>query len=201
MSSLQVPSANPNAVISPNFCAPHPIQLSIKKKVYFFAGHEYEVEDDTNGRLLFKIKWMSGKLVIFDAAGNPIVTLGPKLSSNRCRWHVFRGESKENRDMIFSARFSSVFHIIPDSDVFLPSNTAERVCDFKLKTPFSSKTWDIYGPSSSLIAQMKSKISAGSIFLGKIHFMVTVNPNVDHVFIVALILIHFVNIMRRRGMY
>jgi hypothetical protein len=37
--------------------------------------------------------------------------------------------------------------------------------------------------------QMHKKQSLKSVFLGKDHFMVTVNPNIDYAFIVALIVI------------
>ncbi|XP_019161289.1 PREDICTED: protein LURP-one-related 15-like isoform X2 [Ipomoea nil] len=189
MSSLQMPFGNPNAVISPNYCAPQPFQLSMKKKHYFLSSREYEVKDDKYGRFLFKVKrinsFFSSKVVIYDAVGNPIVTLRPKVNSRRSRWQVFRGESKANTDIIFSARISSSFQFNRNLDVFLQNNIGEKICDFKMKASNSANTCDIYGPSSLLIAQMKRK----GIFFGRNHFMVSVKPNVDYAFIVALIVI------------
>nr|GMC93814.1 protein LURP-one-related 10-like [Ipomoea batatas] len=183
----QEPFGNPNAVISPNFCAPHPFQLSLKKKHYFFRSQEYEVKDDTYGRFLFKVKrinsFFSSKVVIYDAVQNPIVTLRPKANSRRSRWQVFRGESKANTDIIFSARLSSFFQFNRNLDVFLRNNIAEKICDFKIKASNSANKCDIYGSSSLLIAQMKRK---GIL---RTHFMMSVNPNVDYAFIVALIVI------------
>ncbi|XP_019186307.1 PREDICTED: protein LURP-one-related 15-like [Ipomoea nil] len=185
---------NPLVVISPEYCAPHHLQISIKKKLHFLAGNGYEVKDAASSRILFKVEniptFFNSKVVVFDPAGNSIITLRRKAFTWRTRWKVYRGESKEEKDFIFSARTSSAFQFTTNLDVFLAGNTSEQVCDYKMKTSFAQSTCDIYvKPSSTLIAQMQKKVTAGSIFLGKDNFMVTLQPNVDQAFIVALIVI------------
>nr|GLL24382.1 protein LURP-one-related 15-like [Ipomoea trifida] len=186
---------NPLVVISPEYCTPYHLQISIKKKVYFLAGNGYEVKDAAKGTILFKVEniptFINSKVVVYDPAGNSIITLRRKAFTWRTRWKVYRGESKEEKDLIFSARESSAFQFNTNLDVFLAGNTSEQVCDYKMKTSgFTQSTCDIYvKPSSTLIAEMKKKVTAGSIFLGKDNFTVTLQPNVDQAFIVALIVI------------
>lgn len=73
---------NKTIVIGPQFCSPQPLQLFINKKIYFFSGHGYEVKDD-NGNMVFTIENLLGffrrKLIIFDAANVPILTLKSKV--------------------------------------------------------------------------------------------------------------------------
>lgn len=73
---------NTTIVIGPQFCSPQPLQLSIKKKTYFLGGHGYEVKDEY-GNLVFTIENILGffrsKLLIFDAANVPILTLKAKV--------------------------------------------------------------------------------------------------------------------------
>lgn len=58
---------------------------------------------------------------------------------------------------------------------------SEQVGDFRMKTGYMESNCDIFaGQSSTLIAQMDKKYTAGSVFLGRDKFMVRVNPNVDH---------------------
>nr|GLL24381.1 protein LURP-one-related 15-like [Ipomoea trifida] len=185
---------NPLVVISPEYCVPHHLQISIKKKVYFLTSHGYEVKDAANGKILFKVEniptFFNSKIVVYDPAGNSILTLRRKAFTWRTGWKVYRGESKEEKDLIFSARTSSAFQFTTNLDVFLAGNTSEQICDYKMKTSYAQSTCDIYvKPSSTLIAEMKKKVTAGSIFLGKDNFMVTLQPNVDQAFIVALIVI------------
>ncbi|XP_015170044.1 protein LURP-one-related 10-like [Solanum tuberosum] len=180
-------------VIGPQFCSPQPLQIFIKKKVYFLGGHEYEVKDD-NGNMVFTIKNVLGffrsKLIVFDAANLPILTLKIKPLTWHGRWQTFKGDSTDEKDLIFSAKNSSIFQFTRNLDIFLANNISEQVCDFKMKSSYMDSNCDIFvGQSSTLIAQMDKKYTAGSVFLGRDKFMVKVNSNVDHAFIVSLIVI------------
>ncbi|KAB1209002.1 Protein LURP-one-related 15 [Morella rubra] len=66
----------------------------------------------------------------------------------------------------------------------------EKVCDIKIDAGCYAKSCVICaGDSSTVIAKMQKKQTAQSFFFGKDNFMVTVSPNVDYAFIVALIVI------------
>lgn len=163
-----------------------------------FSTGNFDVKD-TIGNTPLKVKgasaFMHRRRVLLDGAGNPIVTLREKAMSRHHRWQVFRGESTETRDLIFSAKISSLWSFkSTELDVFLATNTREDVCDFRIvegsSRLFEPSSCTIYaGKSSAVVAQMQEKRTVKSIFMGKDNFMVTVHPNVDYAFIVALIVI------------
>ncbi|KAK4359252.1 hypothetical protein RND71_021481 [Anisodus tanguticus] len=181
-------------VTGPQFCSPQTLQLSMKKKNYFFGGYGYDVKDASDN-LVFTIKEVLGffsrsKVLIFDAADVPILTLKSKNFTWHSTWQAFKGDSTDKKDLIFSAKTSSMFQFTTKLDIFLASNISEQVCDFRLKANYMESKCDIFtGQSSTLIAQMNKKYTAESIFLGRDKFMVRVNSNVDHAFIVSIIVI------------
>ncbi|OMO50978.1 hypothetical protein CCACVL1_30092 [Corchorus capsularis] len=185
--------ANPVSIIGPQFCAPYPVELAVVRKVLTITDGNFVVTD-INGNILFKVKGafltMHDRRVLIDAAGNPIVTLKQKFMTAHDRWQVFRGDSSESSDLIFTAKRSSMFQLKTKLDVFLANNTKEEVCDFKVKGSWLERSCVIYaGESSNIVAQMHKKHTVQSVLVGKDKFMVTVNPNIDYAFIVALIVI------------
>lgn len=171
---------NQTIVIGSQFCSPQPLQLSIKKKVYFCAGHGYEVKD-AYGNLVFTIEnllgFFSSKVLVFDTADIPILTLKSKKFSWHSRWQAFKGDSKNEKDLLFSAKISSIFQFTTKLDVFLANNISEEVCDFRMKTNFMESTCDIFaGQSSTLVAQVKPIFSCFSrININCIHFSKNLN--------------------------
>ncbi|GLU14965.1 hypothetical protein SLE2022_314990 [Rubroshorea leprosula] len=190
------PSANPlpitAPIISPQFCASYPVDLSIARNVKTIRDADFVVID-INGNIIFKVKGSAySNRVLLDAVGNPIVTLKQKLMSAHDRWQVFRGESTDSSDLIFRVKRSSMFQWKTKLDVFLANNTDEKVCDFKVQGSCSERSCVVYaGESSSIVAQMhkNKKTTVQSVLIGKDNFMVTVYPNVDYGFIVTLIII------------
>ncbi|KAG8377097.1 hypothetical protein BUALT_Bualt09G0133100 [Buddleja alternifolia] len=176
-----------------HFCSPNSIDLTIAKKVFNMTDEKFVV-NDVNGNLMFQVigSFLSFRAtrVILDAAGRPIVTLRPKILTAHSRWEVFRGESTEDKNLIFSVKTSSTIGFDTKLYVFLAKNVTEELCDCKVKASWLESTCEVYaGDSSTVIAQMHKELTAGSVSIGKHKFMVTVYPNVDHAFIVALILI------------
>ncbi|KAK8682627.1 hypothetical protein V6N13_055011 [Hibiscus sabdariffa] len=192
-STSNQPLANPVSIVGPHFCAPYPVDLAIIRKVLTITDGNFVVTD-INGNILFKVKGkflsMHDRRVLLDGAGNPIVTLKQKMMSAHDRWQVFRGESTDASDLLFSAKRSSMFQLKTKLDVFLANNTREEVCDFKVKGSWFERSCAVYaGESSTIVAQMHKKHTVESILIGKDKFMVTVYPNIDYAFIVALIVI------------
>ncbi|KAL7136154.1 hypothetical protein ABFS83_10G010700 [Erythranthe nasuta] len=194
MTGTSYPAAPiPVAVVSPHFCVGYPVDLTIVRKLMTLSEGTFGVTD-VNGNIMFRIK---GKLlsihdrrVLLDAAGTPIITFQQKLLSAHQRWQVFRGESTNAKDMLFSVRKSSLLQMKTKLDVFMAANTKEDVCDFKIEGSWFERSCVIYaGNSNNIIAQMHRKHSAQSILLGKDTFGVTVYPNVDYAFVVCLIVI------------
>ncbi|RDX75902.1 Protein LURP-one-related 15, partial [Mucuna pruriens] len=194
-----VPSASvpmpavPTAVIGPQYCAPYPLDLAVVKKVMTISDGNFVVTD-ANGNIVFKIKGslltLRDRRVLVGAAGNPIVTLRRKIMTAHDRWQAFRGESTDPKDLIFSLKRSSLIQLKTKLDVFLAHNTKEDVCDFKVKGSWFERSCAVYaGESDNIVAQMHKKHTVKSVLIGKDHFMVTVYPNTDYAFIVALIVI------------
>ena len=71
------------------------------------------------------------------------------------RWQVFRGESTDMKDLIFSVKRSSIFQLKTKLDVFLANNSKEEVCDFKVKGSWFERSCVIYaGESLTILAQV-----------------------------------------------
>ncbi|XVF05857.1 hypothetical protein REPUB_Repub05bG0209200 [Reevesia pubescens] len=186
--------SNPVWVIGPQYCCPRPVDLAIVRKVLAITEGNFAVTD-INGNLMFKIngKFMSihGRRLLLDAAGNPICTLRPKIMTAHNRWQVFRGDSTEEKDLIFTVKRSSVIQPIKIKlHVFLANNPKEDVCDFRVERSWPESSCVVYaGDSQTIMAEMDKKDSVKSELFGKDKFMVTVYPNVDYAFIVALVAI------------
>ncbi|KAL2548908.1 Protein LURP-one-related 15 [Forsythia ovata] len=184
--------AQSGPVIGPHFCVSHLVHLLIDKKAFTLRSTRYLVTS-ADGNLMFKVKKFPlsfhGTLVVLDTSGNPVITLRPKKLTYHSRWQVFRGESTDDKDLIFSVKKSSRFQSNTKLDVFLASNTSEENCDFKVEETHSDGSCDIFaGNSSTPIAQMDNK-RTGSIFSRKDKLVVNVSPNVDYAMIVSLIII------------
>ncbi|TKY65733.1 LURP-one-related 15 [Spatholobus suberectus] len=187
MANQPSPFATP--IIGPQYCAPgpHPVDLIITKERTI--GENFTVTD-INGNIVFTVQSNIVSIVsprrdlfIFDANGNPIVHLRKALLSNNS-WKAFRGRSTELRDLIFIRERSSLFQLRMKLNVFLANNTTE-VCDFKVKATWFGHSWDVYiGESDTVVAQINKKL--GTIF-SREKYMVTVSPNIDYAFIMALI--------------
>ncbi|KAK8697562.1 hypothetical protein V6N13_113704 [Hibiscus sabdariffa] len=187
------PSAQPVSVVGPQYCYPQPVDLAVVRKLLTITEGNFAVTDLT-GNIMFKIKGkffsIHDRRVLTDAAGNPVCTLRPKMMTVHDRWQVFRGESTEEKDLIFTVKRSSVIQLKTKLHVFLATNPKEDACDFRVEGSWLERSCTIYsGESNTILAQMHKKHSVESVLLGKDKFMVTVYPNVDYAFVVALIAI------------
>lgn len=188
-----LPVGNQVAVINPQFCAPYPVDLVVTRKLLTLSEGNFAVTD-VNGNIMFKVKGkffsLRDRRVLVDAAEHPIITLQQKIWTAHRRWQVYRGESTEDKDLLFSVKKSHLLQFKTELDVHLAGNTNENACDFKVKGSWLERSCTVYlGNTSTIIAQMHRKHSAQSILLGKDTFAVTVYPNVDYAFITALVVV------------
>ncbi|MED6156518.1 hypothetical protein PIB30_014913 [Stylosanthes scabra] len=167
------------SVINPKYCKPDPITIKIETD----KGVAY-----INNQVIFRIKepslTLEDRRVIYDVSGNPVFTLSKKIISMHDRWRVFKGDSTNSSDLVFSVKRSTF--LVPqkkniDLNVYLASNNSkESVWDFKVSAGAQKKSCDICANgSSTLLAKMKNEEA----------FEVEVQPNVDYGFIVALLTI------------
>ncbi|KAK1351538.1 hypothetical protein POM88_054225 [Heracleum sosnowskyi] len=180
-------------VVGKQYTAPNQVDLTIVRKMMSISRGNFGVTD-TNGNIMFKVKGkvmsLRTRRVLLDAAGTPIVSFQKKIMSMHSTWKVYRGDSNDSKDLLFTVRKSSLFQFKTQLDVFLASNTSKDNRDFKIKGSWFEKSCTIYaGNSSTVIAQMHKKHSFSSFVLGKDKFAVTVYPHVDYAFITALVVI------------
>ncbi|KAK1284096.1 Protein LURP-one-related 15 [Acorus calamus] len=182
------------AVVGQQYCAPYVVDLTVRKKALSLSRGDFVVTD-VNGALLLKVQGkvfsIIDRRVLVDGTGNPIVTMRRKMMTVHDLWEVYRGESMNSSDLLFSAKKSSFIQPLKTQlDVFLVPNTGESVCDFKVKSGFFERSYTIcIGESNTIIAQMRRKYTVSNVLLGRDTFRVTVYPNIDYAFIVALVVI------------
>ncbi|KAI3912633.1 hypothetical protein MKW92_028858 [Papaver armeniacum] len=185
------------SVISPKYCAPYPVDLTIMRKVLKLTHDNYTVSD-VDGNPVFDIKdeltLVRHHRVLRDPAGVPIVTILEKVMTAHRRFNVFKGDSTDMKDLVFTARQSHCIQWTTKLDVFLPNNTKEDVCDFKVKGNWLERSCTVYAgdgdkDSNNIIAQMHKKHTVNSVVLGKDTFNVTVQPNHDSAFVIAVIIV------------
>uniref|UniRef100_A0A6N2KHA4 Uncharacterized protein n=1 Tax=Salix viminalis TaxID=40686 RepID=A0A6N2KHA4_SALVM len=126
-----------------------------------------------------KLLTLHDRRFIKDAAGNTLVNLGKKIMTMHGSWEAFRGESNEEKDLLFTIKKSKLIQFKTELDVFLANNKGE-VPDFKVKGGYSECSYSVLlGDTNTVIAHMHGKHSPKSIIL-------EVYPNVDYAFIIAL---------------
>ncbi|XP_048494787.1 protein LURP-one-related 15-like [Beta vulgaris subsp. vulgaris] len=69
------------------------------------------------------------------------------------RWDIYRGESMEKQDLLFSAKRTSYMYARSRVDVFLPDNHNNQVGDFHIIATFTTDSWNMYH-GTVLIAQV-----------------------------------------------
>lgn len=72
----------PVAVVSPQFCAPRTVALTVTKKAMSFSGGDFTVTDD-NGAVVLRFEGVyfsvRSRRVLHDAAGRPVLTMERKV--------------------------------------------------------------------------------------------------------------------------
>ncbi|XP_020266053.1 protein LURP-one-related 15-like [Asparagus officinalis] len=181
---------HPLSVINPPYFAPYPIDLTFTVNAPGFNADQV-VAFDVCGRAIFMSKpsKSSGKKFLVDAiSGRPLFTLKSKSLTAHKRWQVFKGESTNAKDLLFSIKQSSAFQSRREYDMFFFTNKKEKTCDFKIKGSISKKKCTVYqGESSFIVAQMTEE---HRIPVGGNTFGVKIHPGgIDVAFIAAFIVI------------
>ncbi|MCL7023866.1 hypothetical protein MKW94_025801 [Papaver nudicaule] len=184
------PANNSVIVISPQYCAPYQLDLFTAKGVKKITQDRYLGAFDINGNHIFKVEsngFFSSRLILVDAAGVPVVSLKPVNFSAHDKMKVYRGDSTDPNDLLFTVKKSKFFQFKTSLDVVLASNTTGDVCDFKIKQTYNEKSCVIYrGNSDNIIAQMHKNKAVREKVRGKDTFVVTIYPNVDYAFVITL---------------
>ena len=188
------PLKQPVVVISPHFLAQYPIDLTINGKVWTLGENDFDVLD-VNGTPIFKIKSkllsLHDRRKLLDASGNVLVTFKQKLLTMHYRWHCYRGDSTDEKDLLFTVKKQKFFQMRTQLDVFLAGNNDKNIPDFHIKGSYMDSHCTIFLGNSdqTILAQMNRRHDVKSFLTGSDKFMVNVFPNVDYAFITALVVI------------
>ncbi|KAF9597728.1 hypothetical protein IFM89_021215 [Coptis chinensis] len=129
-----------------------------------------------------------GHNVLLDANGSPLVGLREKFFSAHNRYNAYSGNSSKDKHYLFSVKASAMYDRSHAHEVFLASNTQEKVCDFNIRGSWMTNCCSVYlGDSSNVIARMQKNHNADGEVPGKGTYTVTVYPYVDHAFIFAVL--------------
>ncbi|KAM7265402.1 hypothetical protein ACFE04_003085 [Oxalis oulophora] len=181
-------------VVDLRYCGASAMDIFIVKNLLKVTEGNFSVTD-VMGNVLFEIKGkffsLRDRRVLVDASGHPIVSLKQKILTAHSRWEVYRGDSNDPKDLLCSVRKSSMLQLKTVLDVFLVGNKEEHACDFRVKGSWLERACTIFqGNSDSVvIAQMQKQHKLQSAMLDKDYFQVTIYPNVDYAFVVALVTI------------
>ncbi|KAH9309843.1 hypothetical protein KI387_037754 [Taxus chinensis] len=101
------------------------------------------------------------------------------------RWEAFKGDKIQ--EIVFTVKKSSIFQLKTALDVFLVSNTDQKVRDFHVEGSYFDRQCTIL-QGDRVVAEMKREFTMRNELL-KNRFAVMVEAGVDCAFIVALVII------------
>ncbi|CAN1277193.1 Protein LURP-one-related 15 [Linum perenne] len=178
------PLEHPVVVISPNFLAQYPVELTV-------TVGKVNTVTDFNGAVIFRMK--SSRLSphhrrkLIDASGKVLVSLSQKIFTLHRRWQSFIGDSK---DLMFNVKKSSMLQQEAKLDVFLAGNAREKDPDFRIKGNYKESSCIIYLENTNkIVARVKLWFMYRDRDMKTKSFKVTINPNVDYAFIVSLAMV------------
>ncbi|KAI4353505.1 hypothetical protein L6164_002450 [Bauhinia variegata] len=183
MSMVPYPQPRMVQIINRQYCRPCYINLNINRRSLALDGKF--IATDISGNVIFKVDaalmTLHNRRVLHNAAGHPIVTLHKKIMTLHDRWEVFRGDSTDANNLLFSVKRKSMIQWKIKLYVFLAYNISESTCDFMVDVNWFKRSCVVYaGQSSTIVATMENNNGRK---------VVTVYPNVDYAFIAALIVI------------
>ncbi|KAJ0482965.1 putative tubby-like protein [Helianthus annuus] len=178
---MMAQSSHDAHVIGPQFVVPYQINVVVNR-----CPTGYLEITDIQNNIMFTIRSCNTPLhcqrLMRDGRGTPIAMLRAKNRTAHDRWNIFRGQSNADSDMIFTAAKNNMIQNQTHVNVFLGNKTSHNVsCDFHIEGSWSKRNCAFFsGNTSTIIAQMR-------LAQPPERFMVTISPNVDYAFVVALI--------------
>ncbi|KAL8237279.1 hypothetical protein R6Q59_018360 [Mikania micrantha] len=181
-------------VVDAQFIEPYTVDLAVQRKPAVANLNGNFTIIDVNGNMMFKIKdtlfSFHDRHILYDANEKPVLTFKKKLRSIHGRWQAFKGDSTTHKDLLFSVKKSSMPKHETELDVFLVENKEELECDCKVIGNWETKSCSVYAQDcSTVLAEVHDRQNITNVVHGKDTFGITVYPEVDYVFIIALVVI------------
>ncbi|XP_024015056.1 protein LURP-one-related 9 [Eutrema salsugineum] len=187
------------SVVEEMFCNPYITELMVRRRRESLKRDRYDVYD-LSDNLIFTIDggtWnIRRKRVLRDATGIPLLSMRTKgLVTMRYKWEVYKGESTESEDLLFSAREQNLFSFKTSLNIYLPpqqpsTDITSIEPDFRTSGRYIGSSFKLFEPiHNTLLAEVVHDFSWGGLIIGNYSFKVRVNPYVDFAFVIALLVI------------
>ncbi|XP_024020221.1 protein LURP-one-related 7 [Morus notabilis] len=174
---------------------PIPVDLFVSKKhpaykhgVLCFVDSFNNIIYKINRRSSLQSSSSSNKRVLFDAAGNPLLSIH---HNHKGSWSCFKGNG-ENEELIFRVRRAKNTLTRMELEVFfVAENLEESAPNLQVKGSPCQRNCTVYR-GNDIVAQTSLMYKLNQIFVKRGKFRLTVFPgSTDHALIVALIVIFF----------
>ncbi|KAK2652873.1 hypothetical protein Ddye_012729 [Dipteronia dyeriana] len=174
---------------------PIPVDLFASKKHPGLTRGEIGFAD-SSGDVVFRVfkrhsssSSSSSKRLLVDSSGNSLVSV---YHQHKGQWLGFKGDSSEEKDLIFRVKRTLNTLTRTEFAVFLVGeNRGDTASEFQMKGCPFQKSCTIYR-SDSIVAQTSLMYKLRQIFVRRKKFRLTIFPgSVDTAFIVALVIIFF----------
>lgn len=180
-------------IIGVQFVSPHLLDLKVIRKIFSATEGKFSVTD-LQGSSYFSVQgkfWtMRERRTLVDAYGHPLVSFRQKTISLHDRWVAYKGENTRSQDKLFTVKRSSMMQQNGTLEVFLADSKRGDICDFKIKGSWFDKSFLIYsGKTNVIVAEMHKNFSVQSLVLDKDTYILSLQANIDHAFIVSLLVI------------
>ncbi|EOA31502.1 hypothetical protein CARUB_v10014688mg [Capsella rubella] len=187
------------SVVGEMFCNPYTTELVVRRRRESLKTDRYDVFDHSDN-LIFTVDggiWnIRRKRVLRDATGVPVLSMRTKgVVTMRYKWEVYKGESTESEDLLFSAREPNLLSFKTSLDVTLPPNKSSTDVtsiepDFRTLGRYIGSSFKLFEPiHNTLLAEVVHDFTWGGLIRGSYCFKVRVNPYVDFALVVALLVI------------
>ncbi|KAJ0249481.1 Protein LURP-one-related 9 [Hirschfeldia incana] len=187
------------SVVGEMFCNPYTTELVVRRRRESLRRDRFDVFD-LSDNLIFTVDggtWnIRRKRVLRDATGSPLLSMRTKgIVTIRYTWEVYKGESTESGDLLFSVREPNLLSFKTSLDVSLPpqqpsTDTSSIEPDFRTSGRYIGSSFKLFEPiHNTLLAEVVHDFSWGGLIIGKYSFKVRVNPYVDFAFVIALLVI------------
>ncbi|KAF8407325.1 hypothetical protein HHK36_006452 [Tetracentron sinense] len=189
---------NANALDGPNR-APigHVSVLTVWKKSLLFNGNGFTVFD-ANGNLVFRVdNYVSGnkgEILLMDAAGKPLLTIRRKRLSVGDNWLVFDGETAVNplfsvKKCINFLNLKSLAHVSTSGGSSgNGNNSSNKNAVYEIEGSYAQRCCAVYDEKRRCVAEIKRKEAVGGVALDLDVFRLILQPEVDPVVSMALVI-------------
>ncbi|KAF8407306.1 hypothetical protein HHK36_006433 [Tetracentron sinense] len=164
----------------------HVSVLTVWKKSLLFNCNGFTVFD-AKGNLVFRVDnyvaGNKGEIVLMDATGKPLLTIRRKRLSVGDNWLLFDGETAINPR--FSVKKQMNFL---NSKSLAQVSTGNKNVAYEIEGSYAQRSCAVYDDKKRCVAEMKRKESIGGVAFGDDVFRLILQPEIDPIVGMALVI-------------